>query len=456
MSLSECTLDREFDILGTWYRDGETLEEGVKGKLHYGSSSIVLDLYDSFSEGMKEFACIYGYSTQGKLLILHHCLPVSEDASSLGFAVESYLVDTFYLLDVKGEIPIEAPFSEVKSLQFSLNHLHRWINTRFTTLAFDLERSEQQHYPVPAQGITISVGVAHRRKRKKTTIVLEESYFLEITTENTEAKSFDSFFNDAALVKKLLEFLSSSPLEFDYVEFVFTQGKGRYFFKQTEKQMTHQPKNILTLDQIDNEFAGMLDQWFLKEDEFDLMIDNYLNDLYLDYYIETKLVNSIRNLEIYYRNFVRDPHYIEERKEALKADQKLLLEFVEHKVSEKHKQHFIRNILYIGEESLRVKLNDLIRNLPEALFTACIKQEDKSPSNSRSSFINKLMETRNFYTHGDEAEKYPDRLIGQKDYLLFNEKLKLFQRYYIYKELGLSEELILAILLPEAGQLEEN
>lgn len=102
------------------------------------------------------------------------------------------------------------------------------------------------------------------------------------------------------------------------------------------------------------------------------------------------LVNSIRNLEIYYRNFVRNPKYIEKRRESLKADQELLLECVERKVSEKNKKHFTQNILYVGEKFLCVKLNELIVNLPEALFAACIQREDRSPSKSRTSLINKL------------------------------------------------------------------
>lgn len=460
MSISEYTLDKEFDILATWFRVGEIYDNGVKGKLHYSNASIILDLYDSFPdlsmEASKKINHLYGFSTKGEFLILNYCMHINEETTFPGFAVESYSVDTFYIIDSKSKVLIEDTLSQVESIQFSLNHLHHWINAGLTDCSVDIERSETQCFPVKSQSIVVSTGVIQRRIKEKRTIVFEENHFIEIVGEDRKKRSFDSFLKDASLVKKLIEFLNSSPLEFDYIEFIFSQGKGRYFFKQIERKLTHLPQNTLILNQIKNEFTCMLDHWFLKESQLDLIIDNYLNDLYLDYYVETKLVNSIRNLEVYYRNFVRTPNYIEERREALKADQQLLLEFVEHAVSEKHKQHFTRNILYIGEESLRVKLNDLIRYLPEPLFTACIKQEDKSPSKSRSSFINKLMETRNFYTHGDEAEKYPDRVTDAKDLLLINEKLKIIQRYYIYKELGLTEKLILSILLPKAFNLENE
>lgn len=458
MSLTNYTLDQEFDILATWFRVGETSEMGVKGKLHYSNESIVLDLYDSFSNqpagDTQTIDQLYGLSTTGAFLIVNDCSPISEDATTFGFAVESYAVATFYLLDARRDLPVTSVFSQVTSLRISLDHLHNWINRSSLNVFIKLDQGKPKSYLITSQELIVSAGVAHSRKREQKGIVLEENYFLELIEQNHKPKSFASFFEEALLIKKLIEFLSHSPLPFTSVEFTFPQGQGRYFFKQNERPLEQLPENTLTLDQIEKEFSSVLNRWFLKEDAFALIIDNYLNDLSRDYYIETKLVNSIRNLEMHYRNFMRDSHYIEERRKSLQADQQLLLEFVERAVSKKHQQHFIRNILYIGEESLRAKLNNLIRNLPKPLFTKCVQQADKNPSDSRNSFINTLIETRNFYTHGDEAENYPNRLIGQEDFLRYNEKLKLFQRYYIYKELGLSEEVILSVLLPEAATFE--
>lgn len=177
MSLNEYRLDKEFDILATWFRVGEIYEDGVKGKLHYSSTSIVLGLYDSFAdrsvEKGKEIACLYGISTKGQLLILNNCLRVSEETSSLGFAIESYSIETFYLLDVIGEIPIECSFSEVERIQFSLEHLHSWINPSIADPLVDLERTETQRYPIQAEGLIVTTGVIHHRKRKKRAVVLE-------------------------------------------------------------------------------------------------------------------------------------------------------------------------------------------------------------------------------------------------------------------------------------------
>lgn len=133
VSLTDYTLDKEFDIFTTWFthglfKRGDTYEDGVKGKLHYSNASFVLDLFDSlsnrFSDESKKFDCIYGYSTNGHFLMLNHCTQLSEETSSLGFAIESYSIDTFYLFDAISEISMEQPPAQVKKIQFSLKHLH--------------------------------------------------------------------------------------------------------------------------------------------------------------------------------------------------------------------------------------------------------------------------------------------------------------------------------------------
>ena len=267
--------------------------------------------------------------------------------------------------------------------------------------------------------------------------------------------------------KKLIEFLNGMPLHFQYLEFLCEKDtipenskrfypviKGRYFFKQIGEPITTTPKNPLTLRSVENEFENILDSWYLKKEKLSFIIDSYLNDLYLPYYIETQLLNSIRNLEIYYRNFVNDS--IEQKKEELKDDQQLLTDYVNENVSQPNKEHFIANVNFIGEDSLQKKLSHLFRKLPDKIFESCIKKEGKSPSKSSSSLARSLTQTRNFHTHGYKPELYPDRIQGAHNFFKTNEKLKLFQRYFIYKELGLSEDTILKVLIPETYEFQNT
>lgn len=76
-------------------------------------------------------------------------------------------------------------------------------------------------------------------------------------------------------------------------------------------------------------------------------------------------------------------------------------------------------------------------------------KEGKSPSKSSSSLARSLTQTRNFHTHGYKPELYPDRIQGAQNLFTTNEKLKLFQRYFIYKELGISEDIILNFSFPK-------
>lgn len=497
MNLEKYTLNEDFDILATWFRKDQNLADGIKGTLHYGQSSIILELFDSFGDTFSHtydnLQWIYGFSQDGKLLALKECSKIQGHESFPGFSIESYSVNGFYILDVnfnkiEGKTRVETAFSKVfgnsqseflvESITFSVNHLHKWINKSRASIIefpernkgaiqFDLDKHDQSTFSISSENLSLLESVTIVTSSNRIAHTIEEKPYLKIFENNGEKRSFHSFFQNATYIKKLIEFLNGMPLHFQYLEFLCEKDtipenskrfypviKGRYFFKQIGEPITTTPKNPLTLRSVENEFENILDSWYLKKEKLSFIIDSYLNDLYLPYYIETQLLNSIRNLEIYYRNFVNDS--IEQKKEELKEDQQLLTDYVNENVSQPNKEHFIANVNFIGEDSLQKKLSHLFRKLPDKIFESCIKKEGKSPSKSSSSLARSLTQTRNFHTHGYKPDLYPDRIQGAHNFFKTNEKLKLFQRYFIYKELGLSEDTILKVLIPETYEFQNT
>lgn len=497
MNLEQYTLNEDFDILATWFRKDQNLVDGIKGTLHYGQSSIILELFDSFGDTFSHtygnLQWIYGFSQDGKLLALKECSKIQGHESFPGFSIESYSVNGLYILDVnlnkiEGKTRVETAFSKVfgnsqseflvESITFSVNHLHKWINKSRASIIefpernkgaiqFDLDKHEQSTFSISSEDLSLLESVTIVTSSNRITHTIEEKPYLKIFENSGEKRSFHSFFQNATYIKKLIEFLNGMPLHFQYLEFLCEKEtipenptrfypliKGRYFFKQIGERVTTIPKNPLTLRSVENEFENILENWYLKREKLSFIIDSYLNDLYLPYYVETQLLNSIRNLEIYYRNFIND--LVEQKKEELREEQQLLTDYVNEKVSQHNKEHFIENINFIGEDSLQKKLKLLFRELPKQIFESCIKKEGKSPSESSSSLARSLTETRNFYTHGYKPELYPNRIQGAYNFFTTNEKLKLFQRYFIYKELGLSEDTILRVLLPETYEFQDT
>lgn len=497
MKLDKYNLNEDFDVLAIWFREDQEMVDGIRGILHYRSDSIILELFDSFDEmfdyNSQHLNRIYGFSQDGKLLALEGCYKVRGKENIPGFSIDSYSVNDFYILDVslskiQGEDVIKSAFNKVfdnsgkepmvERVKFSINHLHTWIDKSSISflrdsarnkgaIQFNLNEYNEGTFNIHSENLSLSESVTVVNKVNGSPYSLEEKHYLKIFENEGEMKSFSIYFQNAIHIKKLIEFLSGTPLHFEYLEFLCEKealpknpGKyypliqGRYFFRQTGERIIKAPKKSLTLRSIESEFENILDSWYLKKEQLSFIIDSYLNDLYLPYYVETQLLNSIRNLEIYYRNFVKDS--IEQKKEELKEDQQLLIDFVNKNVSQQNRDHFTKNIHFIGEDSLQKKLSYLFRQLPDEIVKSCIKKEGRSPSKSIKSLAKSLTETRNFYTHGYKPELYPNRIQDAYDFFTMNEKLKLIQRYFIYKELGLSEETILKVLLAETYKFHDT
>lgn len=497
MKLDKYNLHEDFDILAIWFREEQEMIDGIRGILHYRPDSIILELFDSFNEmfdhNTQQLNRICGFSQDGKLLALEGCYKVREKENIPGFSIDSYSVNEFYILDVnlnkiQGEDVIKSAFNKVfgdsrkepmvESVRFSINHLHTWIDKssisslrypdkNIGAVQFDLDGYHAGTFNIHSENLSLSESVAVVNKTNGSTHSLEEKPYLKILKNNGEIINFHTYFENATHIKKLIEFLSGIPLHFEYLEFLCEKEalpknsqkfypliQGRYFFRQIGERITKNPKKSLTLRSIESEFENILESWYLKKEQLSFIIDSYLNDLYLPYYVETQLLNSIRNLEIYYRNFVNDS--IEQKKEELNEDQQLLTDFVNKNVSQKNRDHFTKNIHFIGEASLQKKLTYLFRQLPKEIVDSCIKKEGRCPSKSIKSLARSLTETRNFYTHGYKPELYPNRIQKAHDFFMLNEKLKLIQRYFIYKELGLSEESILKVLLPDTYEFQDT
>jgi hypothetical protein len=381
MRLNKYKLNEDFDILAIWYKEDQEIKNGIKGVLHYRNHSITLELFDSFDDGFKyesqHLNRIYGFSQDGKLLALNGCDKTHGKESFPGFGIDSYSVNDFYMFEVdlnkiEGEDVIKSAFDKVyddskrepkvESIRFSINHLHTWINKssisllrdlekKIGTLQFNLNEYDEGIFNIPSEKLTLTESVIVENKINGSAHSFEEKPHLKITGYDGELRSFYNYFQNATHIKKLIEFLNGTPLHFEYVEFLCVKGvlqknpqkfypliQGRYFFRQIGERVAKAPKNPLTLRSIESEFEDILDNWYSKKEQLSFIIDSYLNDLYLPYYVETQLLNSIRNLEIYYRNFVNDS--IEQKKEELKEDQQMLTKFVNENVPQQNREHF--------------------------------------------------------------------------------------------------------------------
>lgn len=197
-----------------------------------------------------------------------------------------------------------------------------------------------------------------------------------------------------------------------------------------------------TFKDLEKHFDRLLLNYNAKRNKLDLIIDDYLSEFYLEEFYETKLLNSIRNLEIYHRNFV-EPHLNITEDSQQEAARQQIIDFINEAVPEKYQGRFRSQVYYKPEKSLRKRLDYLIKNLPDDIFdTLNIKSGTKRKSRSIGSFINRIVETRHYFTHGDFPENYPNRLKNIEQVKRVNQTLRKICLYYIYKEIGIEDKII--------------
>lgn len=122
----------------------------------------------------------------------------------------------------------------------------------------------------------------------------------------------------------------------------------------------------------------------------------FSKNLHADLYLEDQLVDAIRNLEVYSRNF---------------------------QIEQNGKKR---------ELTLSERLKELFNSIDK------VNQDKILPIElDKDSFITKLVQTRNYYTHGDKKQRYPEMITNFNE--MYDTKVLLQEvlRYYIYKELGM-------------------
>ncbi|MDK7049405.1 HEPN domain-containing protein [Aerococcus sanguinicola] len=155
-------------------------------------------------------------------------------------------------------------------------------------------------------------------------------------------------------------------------------------------------------------------------------------------FAENKLLNLIRYLEVFCRNYreIKD-----NKPQEYYENQARILEYIQDNVDVEFTKVFSENIKYDDEKNLRKKLNTLFKELPDPIKSE-IKQEDKSPSKSISSLAHKLVDTRNYRTHGDDPDKYKSRITDPNEVVEILNLLEQILHYLVMNELGVPKTAI--------------
>lgn len=426
-------LDKDFEIKGFFSDDKSKVltTEARSGILNYKQNQIVLELFDELprnndvSYGLfKEVDRIYGWDSSANFLILDIFGNPFGTSTVPGFPLVKYSVKDFKIFEVRdgGLSYIESLPStfdmletlEFGSMTFSFDNIDKWVGkpllnfTRgenqltVTTATSDYKSTKVKLY---SQSVLVEDVGSTSYSFKDTEF--ETSYAIQLTHLKNERVPFDIFYDVAIKFKELIEVLSKTPLSFTSINLICENQiqndclkiiKGKFFVRQQREKMVWSKAEI-SLAKLNDSFESILNNWFDKSEQLDFIVRQYTKNLHGNPYLEDSLVDAIRNLEVFSKNF---------RNDFIKKNKK-------------------------GKIYLRDLLNELFDSLPKGDYDKIFGNQEKA------NLVKKLVDTRNYFTHG-KRKKNDWSITDFNEMYDMRESLQKVLNYYIYKEIGLNKD----------------
>lgn len=438
MSFNDYVWDQDFELKG-YFSDSPgniASNDSLSGILHYTPQEITLEIYGEFPDETgnsfgfsKDLEKIYGFTSDGNVLILNTYGKTMEHISTPGFSIIKYGIEKFKLYDIfysKLENFNSKPDDwialfeklkreEVMEFRFSFDHIEEWIEKSLVTIKRkenkDIFESSINDYKTTIaliKSLNIKFEDSPILYLSYTSTSFRSNYYIKFTPFNSDTKKFNDFYGAARKFNEFIEILSNVPISFTNIEFLVQDVsidenripliKGKFFVQHARKykKWNKSSQKKISLSKLDTNFNQILNHWFDKTEELEFIVKQFSKNLHADLYLEDQLVDAIRNLEVYSRNF---------------------------QIEQNGKKR---------ELTLSERLKELFNSIDK------VNQDKILPIElDKDSFITKLVQTRNYYTHGDKKQRYPEMITNFNE--MYDTKVLLQEvlRYYIHKELGM-------------------
>jgi len=188
--------------------------------------------------------------------------------------------------------------------------------------------------------------------------------------------------------------------------------------------------SLFSFTDIESKFTSYLKNWYKKYELLEPVCQLYFGALFGRFvYLNLKFLCLIQALEAYHSRTTTNQELVSEEHD--KRISKIL-----ESVPSEYKEWLNQELKYSNEPNLRRRLRDLYNTFSLTLKSLNIKKE---------SFINKVVNTRNYLTHYDVELK--GKSAKRKELFVITEKLRILTEMCLMKELGLSIEEINSLIL---------
>lgn len=344
MKFKDYSWDKEFEIKGYFSESPDDIanKNNLSGILHYLPREIVLELFGEFEEEENPFGFskylekIYGFSNNGEVLILNTYGEPMFNLSYPGFPITKYRVKNFKIYkviyqgleDFDGSSEAfrnlinKLDSEEIERYQFSFEHIEEWIDKSLVNdksseskTVFESAVDEYQSTNVLIKSLKMNFEDTATLQSSFTTKSFRSDYFIKLTSADSDRRCFDEYYQASRKFKDFIEILSNIPLSFTNIEFLvhykMVEDKrlplitGKFFVQHDRKlkKWKINSQQDISLRKLGGNFEQILNQWFDKSEELEFIVRQFSKNLHGNLYLEDQLIDAIRNLEVYSRNF---------------------------------------------------------------------------------------------------------------------------------------------------------
>lgn len=464
--------DKEFEIKGYFSDDKSKVvnHEANSGILTYSPNEIILEIFGEFSSDGEMIAGfshpidkIYGFDSHGKLLILESYGSPFGTENIPGFPIRKYRIKNFKIFDIDYQLfPNKNNFKElivelideledtkVQYYQFSFDHLEDWIGKSIISAERDFKQrnfniavniSDYQSTEVLITSEDLKFKDVPSYIFSYDALSVEPSYRIHLSSPTDRKVSFQKCYDTSIRIKELVEMLSEKPLSFETIEFLCEKRqdnncpiiRGKYFVQHSRKNIKWDKHELykISLNKLGDNFEAIINNWFDKSEQLEFIVRSFTANLHGAPYLEDSFIDSIRNLEVFARNFRGEQRVDISEEEDINKQR--VFDFINKNIDESFKKIFRNRLKYQRQDSdLRKKLLDLFTNVPEKIG------KNKLTETSISSILKKLYDSRNYYIHGDEKSKYKNLVTDFNEMYELRTLCQEVLRFYIFQELGL-------------------
>ncbi len=272
----------------------------------------------------------------------------------------------------------------------------------------------------------------------------EHLTFLKISPKKN--KGYKWFLKNIFILRELLTLFIGNPI-FERIIYLFIETKNssgeikkepiQLFFTEyhdTTSKKVNTNNIIFNLPSIYDNLATILNKWYTLYDSFESVLNLLFGNIFnKNIYLEYSFLTLMQALEAYHRS-LGNGHYIDQDDYDTSCES--IKNAIPTDLPDDLKQSLKSRLKYGNEYSLRKRIKNLFESL---------NQETKDKILPKANIIrDKMVDTRNFFTHYDSAMK--NKIISGTDLVYTNQLLMILLSLFLFKEIGLSEEVILTNL----------